>query len=171
LNMWDEAIRDDLAVHSRVVRKQGPESLLSIMTLSDAGLSQCRAGRYAEGGSSAFKAFEGARQAFGARAGITGGASYAFAICLIGSNRLEEASDLLQNIDVSAVTQLTGDSSVGASVALAEAEIAVRQGDYTLGKRYLLEAAPLDQPDANIRDRQTLQKLRDAINSHSRASM
>lgn len=93
---------------------------------------------------------------------------YELAMCLIRSNHMAEASDLSKNIDVKAVTQLTGDNSVGASVALAQGEIAVRQGDYTLGNRYLQEAAPVfERPDTNTVDKQTLQKLSESINAHS----
>lgn len=117
------------------------------------------------------KAFQDSKKAFGARAGITGGCSYSLAMCLIGTNKLEEASDLLQNIDIEAVTQLSGDSSVSASVALAQGEIAAKRGDYTLADRYLQKAAPVfDRPDANIVDSQSLQKLRNAIALHLSAS-
>jgi hypothetical protein len=166
LNMWDESIRDNLALYNLAVQKQGPVSIRSVGALSDAALSQCRAGRFAEGESNARRAFQDSKQAFGARAGITGGCSYALALCLIGTNKLEEASGLLQNIDIQAVTQLSGDSSVSASVALAQAEIAVRRGDYTLADRYTKEAAPVfERPDANLIDSESLQKIRKAIDS------
>jgi len=48
----------------------------------------------------------------------------------------------LQNIDVQAVTQLSGDSGVSADVALAQAQIAFRRRDYVLAQRHVAEAAP-----------------------------
>jgi hypothetical protein len=171
LNMWDEAIRDDLTVYKLFVRKQGLGSGNAIGVLSDAALSQCRAGRYAEGEVNARKAYQEARQAFGPHAGLTEGSAYSLAICLIGMNQLDEASGLLQSIDVGTVTQLSGDSTVGGSVALAQAEIAVRRRDYVLAGRYIQEAAPtFESPEANVLDRQELHRLKNAINSHLPAS-
>ncbi len=136
LGMWDDAIRDDLATYRLSVRKQGPLAFRSVASLSDAGLSQCEAGKYAEGERNTRKAFQDATQAFGARAGLTGGCSYALATCLIGVNKLEEASQLLQNIDTKAVSQTNGETTVGAQIALAQAEIALRRGDYGSAQRY-----------------------------------
>ena len=48
LEIWDDAIRDDLAIYELAVRKQGPLSFFAVATLSDAALAQCRAGRYRE---------------------------------------------------------------------------------------------------------------------------
>jgi hypothetical protein len=172
LGKWDDAIRDDLTAHELVARKQGPNSLFSISTLSDAALSQCRAGRYMEGIFNSRMAFEEAKSSFGANAGLTGGCSYALAICLMGNNQLNEAADLLDNIDAAAVTQLTGDFTVSAEVALAKGEFAVRRKNYLLANRYLQEAAPtFELPDANGMDKQTFQKLREVIDSHARAQM
>src|SRR5712671_1698476 len=44
LGLWDDALRDDLAIHELAVHKQGPLSFFAIATLSDAALAQCRAG-------------------------------------------------------------------------------------------------------------------------------
>ncbi len=171
LAMWDDAIRDDLTVYHLAVRKLGPISYYSIGMLSDAALSQCRVGRYAEGESNARKAFQAAKQAFGPRAGATGGTSYALATCLIGMNRLPEASELLRDLDVKAIFQQTGDSTIGAGIALAQGEIAARHGDYTLARSYAQTAAPaFDRPNADVSQKQSLQKLRKAIDAHLPAS-
>lgn len=167
LGMWDEAIRDDLTVYNLAVRKQGPVSFFSIAMLSDAALSQCRAGRYLEGERNARKAFQEAKQAFGPRAGITGGCSYALATCLIDVNRLDEASELLRNIDAKAVAQLNGDSTVDASIALAQGEIASKLWDYSLAQRYAQIAAPaFERPNSEVSARQALARLRKAIERH-----
>ncbi len=102
LGRWDEAIRDDFAIHELAVRKQGPLSFFAVATLADGSLAQCRAGRYREGESNARKAYEASAKAFGARAGLTGGTAYTLASCLIGLGKLDEASALLQQIDVPA---------------------------------------------------------------------
>jgi len=170
LGMWDQAIRDDLTAYNLSVRKQGTESFSSIGTLSDAALSQCRAGRYAEGEPNARQAYEQSRQAFGPRTGLTGGCAYALATCLIGMEKhLGEASELLQNMDLKAVTALSGDSSVSANVALAQGEIAVRQGNYPLAQRYAQTAAPtFERPDSNALDKQEFATLTKTIESHLR---
>ncbi|SPE25760.1 hypothetical protein SBA3_1210033 [Candidatus Sulfopaludibacter sp. SbA3] len=166
LAMWDEAIRDDLTIYRLARRKQGPVSFFSLGILSDAALSQCRAGRLAEGEANAREAYDASKKAFGARAGITGGCSYALAVCLIGTNKLGEASDLLRDIDAVAVRQLTGDSAVDAGIALAQGEIAARRGDYAVAKNYAETAARVfDLPNAAVPDKQSLRELRAAIDA------
>ncbi len=167
LDRLNEAIRDDLAIYHLAVRKQGPVSFFSIGMLTDAALSQCRAGRYADGEPNARKAFEESKKAYGARAGITGGCSYSLAVCLIGANKLEEASELLRNIDVRAVTELSSDSTVGASIELAQGEVAARRGDYALAKRCVDDAAPaFASPGAPIGYRKELEELKRVVYSH-----
>ena len=142
LGIWDQSARDDLLMHQLAVRKQGETSFLSLGTLSDAAQSQCRAGHYYEGVANARRAYELSSKAFTRRAGITGGCAYTLAICLIGANNLIEASDLLRKIDIPATTHQSGDSTVAASIALEQAEIAVRRGDYKLAQSYADVAAP-----------------------------
>ena len=140
-------------------------------TLSDAALSQCLAAGTLKGEANARKALQVSKQAFGPRTGTTGGTSYALAFCLIGMDKLQEASELLQSIDVKAVTQLSGDSMVEADIALAQGQIAAQRGDYLLAQRYAQTAAPaLDCPNARAYDRQSLQELRKAINAQLHAS-
>ncbi len=171
LGMYDDAIRDDLTVYKLAVHKLGPVSMFSIGMLSDAALSQCKTGRYAEGERNARRAFQEANRAFGTRGGITGGCAYTLATCLIGTNRLDEASELLEGIDVSAATQTSGDRTAGASIALAQGEIAARRGDYALAEHYARIAAPaFERPDAAMPDRQEVEALKKAIEAHARAS-
>ncbi len=51
LGMWNDAIRDDVAIYDLAIKKQGPLSFFAIATLSDASLAMCRSGHYAEGAS------------------------------------------------------------------------------------------------------------------------
>ena len=89
LGLWNDAIRDDLAIYNLAVRKQGPLSFFAVATLSDASLAECRAGRYGEGEANARRALEASSKAFGPRAGPTGGVSSTLAACLqaLGANR------------------------------------------------------------------------------------
>ncbi|MGD0986442.1 MAG: protein kinase [Candidatus Sulfotelmatobacter sp.] len=171
LHMWEAAIRDDLTSYALAARKQGSGSILALGPLSDAGLSQCRSGRYAEGEANARNAWTASEKGFGPRAGITGGCGYSLAICLMGLNRFEEASRLLENIDIDAVTQLSGDATVGPSIALAKGQIAARREDFASAHLYAQQAeAALDRPDADSIDRQALHDLRKVIEKNLRAS-
>jgi DNA-binding winged helix-turn-helix (wHTH) protein/serine/threonine protein kinase len=143
LELWDDAIRDDLAIHELAVHKQGPLSFFAVATLSDAALAQCRAGRYRDGESNARRAYDSSTKAFGARAALTGAAGDTLANCLIGLGKLDEAAMLLQQIDVPAVAQLSGDPDWGAGVSLAQAEIAYRRGNYDTARVYLKTAEPV----------------------------
>ena len=143
LGLWDDAIRDDFAIHDIAVRKQGPLSFFAVATLTDGALAQCRAGRSREGESNARKAYEASTKAFGPRAGLTGGTAYTLASCLIDLGRLDDASTLLQQIDAPAVAQLSGDPDWGAGVALAQAQIAYRRGNYDASRGFVQTAAPV----------------------------
>src|SRR5580658_3469435 len=137
LELWDDAVRDDLAIYELAVRKQGPFSFFAVATLTDAALAQCRAGHNREGESNARKAYEASAKAFGPHAALTGATAYTLASCLISLNKLDEASPLLQQIDVPAVTQLTGDPDWGANVTLAQAQIANSHGNYDAARTYI----------------------------------
>jgi serine/threonine protein kinase/DNA-binding winged helix-turn-helix (wHTH) protein len=143
LGLWDDAIRDDFAIHELAVRKQGPLSFFAVATLSDGALAQCRAGHYREGEPNSRKAYEASAKAFGPRAGLTGGAASTLADCLIGLGKLDEASKLLDQIDVPAVAQLAGDPNWGAGVTLAQAEIAYRRGNYDAARGYVQTVTPV----------------------------
>jgi eukaryotic-like serine/threonine-protein kinase len=41
LGQWEDAIRDDLAIHNLAIRKQGPSAFFAVATLADAALAQC----------------------------------------------------------------------------------------------------------------------------------
>ncbi len=164
LGLWDDAIRDDLAIHDLAVRKQEPLSFFAIATLTDASLAQCRAGRYREGESNARQAYAASVKAFGPAAGLTGGAAYPLASCLILMGNLDEASALLQQINVPALTQLTGDPDWGANATLAQAEIAYRRGNYDAARNYLRTVTPVfTRKDAEPYQKRALESLRAAL--------
>ncbi|MCU1296201.1 MAG: hypothetical protein JWO91_479 [Acidobacteriaceae bacterium] len=168
LGLWDDAIRDDLAIHALAVRKQGPMSFFAVATLSDASLAKCRSGRYKEGQTNARKAYGASAKAFGPRAGLTGGTSYTLASCLIGLGKLDEAASLLQQIDVHAVAQLAGDPDWGAGVTLAQAEIAYRRGNYDGARGYLQTVTPVfTRKDAEPYQKRALESLRAALDKPS----
>jgi hypothetical protein len=167
LGLWEDAIRDDLAIYQLALKKQGPMSFFAIATLADAALAQCRAGRYTEGERNARKAYDASAQAFGARAGLTGGAAYTLASCSIGLDKLQEASKLLEEIDTNAVAQLAGIPDWSANVALAQGEIALRQRDYAAAEKYAQSAAPaFAKTDAEPYQKHALEMLKEATSRH-----
>jgi DNA-binding winged helix-turn-helix (wHTH) protein/serine/threonine protein kinase len=167
LERWQEAIRDDLAIYRRALQKQGPHSFYAIATLSDAALAQCRGGQAAEGLVNARKSLEAAKQAFGLRAGLTGGTAYALAACLIGVHRTPEAERLLAEIDIPAVTQLAGISDWGANVDLARAQIAYTKSDFEKAKELLKKAAPAFlHPGAEPYQKHAVETLTAALSRH-----
>jgi DNA-binding winged helix-turn-helix (wHTH) protein/serine/threonine protein kinase len=164
LELWDDAIRDDLAIHALAVRKQGPLSFFAIATLTDASLAQCRAGRYREGESNAREAHEASTKGFGPRAGLTGATADTLASCLIGLGNLDDASTLLQQIDVPVVAQLTGDPDWGAGVTLERAEIAYRHRDYQAARGYIETVAPVfTRKDAEPYQKRSFETLKAAL--------
>ena len=168
LELWDDAIRDDLAIHELAVHKQGPLSFFSVATLTDASQAQCRSGRNREGESNARNAYETSAKAFGPRAGLTGATAYTLASCVITLGKLDEASTLLQQIDVPPVTQLTGDPDWGANVALAQADIAYRRGNYDAARGYIQSATPaFTRKDAEPYQKHALESLKAALDKAS----
>jgi serine/threonine protein kinase/DNA-binding winged helix-turn-helix (wHTH) protein len=164
LGMWDDAVRDDLAIHEIAVRKQGPLSFFAVATLSDAALAQCHAGHYREGEPNARKSYEASVKAFGPRSGLTGGVADTLAGCLIGMGKLDEASALLQQIDVPAVAQLTGDRDWGAGVTLERAEISYRRHDYDAARGYVQTIAPVfSRKDAEPYQKRLFETLKAAL--------
>ncbi|MGB6386113.1 MAG: tetratricopeptide repeat protein [Terriglobales bacterium] len=143
LELWDDAIHDDLAIYDLAVRKQGPLSFFAVATLTDAALAQCRAGHNREGESNARKAYETSTKAFGPSAALTGATAYTLASCLISLSKQDEASPLLQQIDVPAITQLTGDPDWGANVTLAQAQIAYSHRNYDAARTYIQSVTPI----------------------------
>jgi eukaryotic-like serine/threonine-protein kinase len=160
LGMWNDAIRDDMAIHDLAVKKQGPLSFFAVATLSDASLAMCRSGEFSEGEARARKAFDASGKAFGPRAGLTGGVASTFATCLIGVGKLDEASKLLDQIDVPAVTQLAGDADWGAGVTLLQAEIAFKRKDYSTARKNLEAVIPVfTRKDAEAYQKHTVETL------------
>jgi serine/threonine protein kinase len=164
LGDWDGTIRDDLTIYRIASQKQGPLSFFPIATLSDASMAQCRAGRLDEGAANARKATEDSQKAFGERAGLSDGARFGLADCLISLGKLDEASALLQKVDAKAVTQLSGDPNWSANLDLALGEIAFRRGDLAAARKYVQSATPVfTRPDAEPYQKHALEVLSAAI--------
>jgi DNA-binding winged helix-turn-helix (wHTH) protein/serine/threonine protein kinase len=164
LGLWDDSVRDDLAIYDLAVRKQGPGSFFAVATLTDAALAQCRAGHDREGETNARKAYDASAKAFGVRAGLTGATAYTLASCLIDLKKLDEATTLLRQIDVQPVTQLTGDPDWGADVTLAQAEIAYRSGNYEAARGSVQSVTPVfTRKDAEPYQKRAFESLKAAL--------
>jgi len=167
MGLFDDSVRDDLAIYNISVKKQGPLSFYSIATLSDASVAQCRANHMTDGLANARKAHDASIQAFGPHAALTGGTSLPMANCLIGLGQLEQASRLLKEIDTKAVVQLTGDPDWGAGIALAQSEIALRQGDYVQAQKLIDSVRPVfSRLDAEAYQTHKMEELSQKISSH-----
>jgi eukaryotic-like serine/threonine-protein kinase len=171
LGLFDDSVRDDLAIHDIALKKQGPLSFYAIATLSDAAEAQCRAGHLVEGERNARTAHDDAVQAFGPQSGLASGIALPLANCLIGLGKLQEASQLLANVNIKAASQLTGDPDWGAGVTLAQAEIAVRQADYAQAEKYLASVHPIfSRPDAEAYQRRKMDELSEMTSSRLRTN-
>ncbi len=169
LGLWDDAIRDDLAIYKIAVKKQGPMSFFAVATLSDASLAMCRDGRYTLGAADARKAYETSSKAFGPHAGLTGGTASTLADCLISLGQLDEASKLLGQIDIPVVAQLAGDPNWGAGVELLQAEIAYQRRDYAAARKYIQAIAPVfTRKDAEAFERHRFEALSSEVNNFAR---
>jgi serine/threonine protein kinase len=167
IGLFDDSVRDDLAIYNIALQKQGPSSFYAIATLSDASVAQCRAHHLVEGEANARKSYEASVKAFGPQAGLTEGIALSLANCLIDLGKLQEASKLVDGIDAKLVAQLTGDPDFGANVSLAQAEISLRQSNYAQARKYIEDARPVfSRPDAEAYQKQKMDGLSAAINSH-----
>jgi len=164
---FEASMRDDLAIYDVSVKKQGPLSFYSIATLSDASVAQCRAGHAADGAENARKAHGAAVKAFGPKTALAAGTALPEANCLIVLGKLDEASQLLRDIDTRPVVELTGDPDWGAGVTLARAEIAARQGDYREAQKDLDLIRPVFmKPDAEEYQKRRVEALTTLARSH-----
>ena len=160
LGLFEDSQRDDLAVYKIALQKQGPTSFFAIGTLSDAAVAQCRTNHLTEGYGNARNAYESSVKAFGLRAGLSQGSALTVANCLIALGRDSEAARLVGQIDAKVVAQLTGDPNWGANVELAQAEIALHQGDVALAQQYIESARPgFSQPGAEAYQKRKLEAL------------
>jgi eukaryotic-like serine/threonine-protein kinase len=167
LGRWEDAVRDGLELHRLAVQKQGPASFFAIASLSDTSLAQCRGGHVSEGEANARSSYETSLKAFGARAGLTGATAESLAECLLQRAQLDEASNLLNGIDVKSVAQLTGIPDWSANLDLARAEIALRRGDYPEAQKAIQPAVPVfSRPDAEPYQKHKLQTLQSQIEEH-----
>ena len=164
LEMWNDAIRDDMTIYDLAVKKQGPLSFFAIATLSDASLAMCRSGRLADGIANSRRAFDASTKAFGPRAGLTGGVASTLATCLIDVGQFNEAAKLLDDIDIPTVTQLAGDPDWGAGVKLLQAKIAFARGDYKLARTELREVGSVfTRPNAEPYQQREYRALSDKL--------
>jgi hypothetical protein len=129
LEQWDAAIQDEVAVHNIAMKAQGPLGLFSTVPYSDLGLFECQAGKFSQGIPTAKWAYEQTQKAFKNRSGLVDSTAFALAFCDIGGGKANEAAALLARIDANSIAQLNGDPSFGANIALAKAQVALKQGN------------------------------------------
>jgi eukaryotic-like serine/threonine-protein kinase len=171
LERWEDATRDGLQLHQLAVQKQGAASFFAIAPFSDASLAQCRGGHLTQGEANARIAYEESRKAFGEHNGLTGATAEVLAECLIGRKRFDEATKLLDGIDVKTVSQLVGVPDWSANVDLERAEIAYGHGDYAAARRQVQPAIPVfSRTDAEPYQKHKLETLLSSLERHSSKS-
>ena len=75
---------------------------------------------------------------------LTGATAYSLASCLIGLGQIGRSNlDSCSKSTCRAVAQLAGDPDWGADVALAQAEIAYRRGNYDAARGYVQSVGPV----------------------------
>lgn len=164
LSHWEDALRDSQVIYDRAIKKHGPLSFYAISTLADSALIECRSGRLARGLAAAREAVDDSAKGFGVHAGLTDGVRYAVASCLQLDGKVEQAAPILEAIDISAVSQLTGDADWGANVWLAEAQIAEKRGQKGLAKSLLEKARPaFTKPQSELYQRQAFAQLEQTL--------
>jgi DNA-binding winged helix-turn-helix (wHTH) protein/serine/threonine protein kinase len=129
LESWDAAIQDEVTIHTIALKAQGPLGLFSTVPFSDLAMFECQSGRYSQGIPTAKMAYQQTQKAFANRSGLVDSAAFALAFCDLGGDKTNEAAALLAKIDSGSIAQLTGDPAFGANVALAKAQVALKQGD------------------------------------------
>jgi eukaryotic-like serine/threonine-protein kinase len=167
LGRWDDATRDGLELHRLALQKQGAGSFFAIGPLADASQAQCRGGHVAEGEANARNAYDQSRKAFGERAGLTGATAEVLAECLIDRSRFDEATKLLDGIDVQAASQLTGSREWSANVDIDRAEIAFGRHDYALARKNIEPAIQVfSRADAELYQKHKLETLLGNLQQH-----
>jgi len=73
---------------------------------------------------------------------------------------LDEASKLLEQIDIPTVTQLAGDADWGAGVTLMQAQIAFKKKDYATSRKDLQLVTPVfSRPNAEAYEKHAVESL------------
>jgi hypothetical protein len=148
LERWDASIADTRTVHAAALRTVGPRSFFAIASLTDGASAQCRAGRVGPGLADLAEARAQAHAAFPGSA-LENAVDFAWADCLILARSFAAAQPHLAGIDPKAVAQLSGDPDWGANLDIAQAEIALAQGQPDLARARLdAAAAAMAKPKA-----------------------
>lgn len=152
---YADAAADGERVWRAAVQKDGASSFTAVAGRTDTGISQCRAGRLAEGSANISAALAALRQDLAGRTALEDALQAALADCFIQMRRFDDAEFLLQGIDRVRVAQLVGDQNWGAQVDLALAEISLGRGDRQRARTlFAAVSTPLrDTRDIFVRNR------------------
>jgi DNA-binding winged helix-turn-helix (wHTH) protein/tetratricopeptide (TPR) repeat protein len=147
MGRYAESVRDERALVDIALRSQGLHSYRALTGLSDLSTSECRAEDVKRGVADGQTAYAGAKEMFGKEAPLTGAIGAAWAQCLIDAGRDDDASHLLQGLDVKAIGDLNGDPNWGAERDLMLAQIAVHRKAWPLAIQTLARIAPVFTAD------------------------
>lgn len=139
LGRYDDAVRDGLELHQRILDTQGPKAFYGFGALSDVALAQCRGGHATAGVATAEAAWHGVRDVAGDASPWTQMLAETVSFCLIADLRGNEARPFLDRVDPHVLAQLLSDPVAAQEVALMRADIAFAAGDLD-GARAMLAA-------------------------------
>lgn len=148
LGRWDAAVPDFAAIHE-AAKRHDPKSFQTTGSLGDLSLAECRAGRRSDGESHAREALAQAL-AEGAIAGLTGSIRFDLASCLLitqnakspSEDELREAEEMINKIDVKAVSAQVSSPDWGFNLDLARAQLAFYRHQLPKAAEYLAAARP-----------------------------
>ncbi len=139
LGRYDDALKDAMLLHQRIVDAQGPQAFYGFAALSDAALAQCRGGQAGAGLATAEDAWRGVRAIGGDTSPWTQLLAETVSFCLIADHRGTEALPFLDRVDPHTLAAVLSDPVAALEPILMRADIAFATGDL-LKARSLLEA-------------------------------
>lgn len=147
LGRYDDAAADARRVWQAAGRVAGPKSYQALVGHVDFAIDRCRGARAAEGLAEIRQASADVEAAFGRDYPLAHAVRYHTAECLLALGRTGEAKALLPTIDRAKVAELVGDPGWGGNIDLAEAEIALTEGDKAGARALVAKAEPAFRDD------------------------
>ena len=137
LGRYDDAVRDGLLLHQRIVDMQGARAFYAFASLSDVALAQCRRGHATAGVTTAQDAWRGVRAIGGATSPWTQLLAETVAFCLIADHRPTEAVPFLDRVDPHTLAAILSDPVAAQEPALMRADVAFVSGDLVHARAFL----------------------------------
>ena len=166
---YDGAVADDMAIYAAQERSHADRRMME-SSLVDAATYRCHGGHWKEGEANAIQVLQETASSSAAQPMTSNGARLALAECLAGEAEMSpvpkrealatQALDLLRNVDVKLLVDLSSNPSFEATVDVLHARLALIQGNPVQAESYRSKAAPLLQDSsADPLERREMQKI------------